>query len=274
MTFDYSKKKEVKITMEGYVDELLKSYDVQGVAATPALEHLFKVRDSPELSHKGREEFHSKLAKIMYLAKRVRPDLLTGSIFLTTRVNCATEDDEAKLDRLYRYLNGTKELGITLKPNGNIKIRAKIDASFAVHIDGKSHTGLCISIGDYGFIMYKSCKQKLVTKSTAESELVGISDGVAEVIHIREFMINQGHDVGAAIIYQDNMSTIALAEKGRSTSERTRHINIRYFFVHDRIASQEIVIEYLHTDDMVADILTKPIQGDKFRKLRDMLLNC
>ena len=76
-----------------------------------------------------------------------------------------------------------------------------------------------------------------------------------------------------AIIKQDNMSTIALAEKGRSTSERTRHVNIRYFFIKDRVNSGDLKLEYLPTSEMIADILTKPLQGEAFRSLRDALLN-
>ena len=69
------------------------------------------------------------------------------------------------------------------------------------------------------------------------------------------------------------MSTMALVEKGRSTSERTRHINIRYFFVKDRVDSGEVRIEYCPTEDMLADLLTKPLQGDLFTRLRNLLLS-
>ncbi len=61
-----------------------------------------------------------------------------------------------------------------------------------------------------------------------------------------------------AIVYQDNKSTIMLAEKGRSTNGRTRHVSIRYFFVKDRIESQEIKLSYIGTESMIADIFTKP----------------
>ena len=84
--------------------------------------------------------------------------------------------------------------------------------------------------------------------------------------------IGQGYDIGPATIYQDNMSTMALVSKGYSTSNNTRHINIRYFFIKDRVDSQELKIEYLPTEDMVADFFTKPLQGDIFKKLRDSIL--
>ncbi len=64
-----------------------------------------------------------------------------------------------------------------------------------------------------------------------------------------------------------------MANKGKSTSKSTKYIAIRYFFVKDRIESNEIKVEYLNTDDMVADMLAKPLQGAKFFKLRALLMN-
>ena len=68
------------------------------------------------------------------------------------------------------------------------------------------------------------------------------------------------------------MSTIRMAENGSSASRRTRHINVRYFFIKERIDSGEIRVSYLPTEEMIADLLTKPIQGKLFAKLRDRLL--
>ena len=67
-------------------------------------------------------------------------------------------------------------------------------------------------------------------------------------------------------------STINLANNGMSNSEKTRHISIRYFFVTDRIKSGDINLRHLGTEDMIADILTKPLQGELFVRLRDLLL--
>ena len=65
-----------------------------------------------------------------------------------------------------------------------------------------------------------------------------------------------------------------MAEKGKSTSERTKHINVRYFFTKDKIDNNELMIEYFPTRDIIGDLLTKPLQGALFRRLRNMLLNC
>jgi len=106
-----------------------------------------------------------------------------------------------------------------------------------------------------------------------EGEQVSLSDNSSQVTWTREFLISQGYDVGPAIIYQDNQSTMALVRKGHSTSERTRHIKVRYFFIKEAIDNNEIVLQYLPTDQMLADILTKPLQGEKFRGLRKLLMN-
>jgi hypothetical protein len=74
-------------------------------------------------------------------------------------------------------------------------------------------------------------------------------------------------------VHQDNMSTIALAVKGSSSSDRTRHVSIRYFWMKDRIEAGDIEVIYKPTDDMIADVLTKPLHGDKFTRLRNLLLN-
>jgi hypothetical protein len=147
-----------------------------------------------------------------------------------------------------------------------------VDAAFAVHADAKSHTGAGTSLGR-GLFDCKSVKQRLVTKSSTEAELVGVSDYLSEVLHKREFLKEQGYKMGPATLYQDNTSSTAMMNNGRGSSNRTRHINIRYFFVKDRIDAKEIEIKYKPSSEMIADILTKPLQGELFRKLRAQLLN-
>jgi len=275
MTFDYTIPGKVRITMSKYVTDILAKYQVTGSAATPASSNLFDIDlDSKQLSTEQSEDFHSRVATLLYLVKRVRPDGLTTVAFLSTRINVPTEQDWTKLTRLLKYINSTKDFGIVLDADRDVCVLVYVDASYGVHADGKSHTGVVISLGR-GAVFVRSEKQKIVTKSSTESELVGLSDSVGQTIWTRNFLgpEGQGYKMGPATVYEDNMSTIKLAEKGRSTSERTRHISIRYFFIKDRIAAGEIQIEHLSTKDMIADMLTKPLQGELFRAMRRQLLN-
>ena len=270
-TYDFSEPGEVKISMCDYISDAMEEYMVTGSRVTPATEDLFKVDDSPALTEERSAVFHSRVAKILYAALRSRPDVLVTVSFLSTRVSKCTEEDWGKLERLLMYLNGTKSLGITLRASNGLRVVAHIDASFAPHEDMRSQTGVFVTLGS-GPISASSKKQGLNTTSSTESELVGMSDGTPQVIWTKEFMAGQGYGVQSALMYQDNTSTIALAARGKSRSARTRHIAIRYFFIKDRVESGEIVIEHLGTDQIIADGLTKPLQGDAFRVSRDRLM--
>jgi hypothetical protein len=151
-------------------------------------------------------------------------------------------------------------------------VTAYVDASDGVHWDFKSHTGCMISVSK-GPVHVSSRKQGLTTKSSTEAELVGVSDALSQVIWTREFLLAQGYNLGPVVVKQDNQSIMVLANKGRSTSSKTRHIRIRYLWVNDRIVSADVVLEYLATEDLAADILTKPLQRTLFRKMRFLLLN-
>lgn len=272
MVLDYSIEGECHVAMPGFMDELLEG--VEGKAATPATDTLFKVREDAELlGPKEQAELHTIVAQLLYLTKHTRPDIMVPVAFLTTRVQKATVDDKAKLDRILKYLNGTREEGITLSMDPkNPSVRACIDAAYACHEDMQSHTGMTITLGK-GPIFAKSTKQKLVSRSSTEAEQIALSDGAGLAIWINKLLQDQGYRMPAAIVYQDNKSTIHLANNGRSTSEKTRHIDVRYFWIKDRIDKGEVRIEYLPTAEMTADVLTKPITGALYQRLKDKLMH-
>jgi len=274
MTFDFSQQGKVRVTQDGYVSELLASEDIKSAVKTPATDSLFDIdKESTRLSKSDSEHFHSVVAKLLYLSKRTRPDILVAINFLTSRVLVSTQQDYDKLIRVLKYLFGTQKWGIILEAEDNLLLlKIYIDASYGVHADGKSHTGLALMMGR-GIIICKSVKQKINTKSSTEAELVALSDSISMAIWCRNFLEEQGYIMPPASVFQDNQSTIAMVRAGRPTSDRTRHVNIRFFFVADREQAGEIAIEYLPTKDMIADILTKPLQGELFLKLRKELLN-
>ena len=131
-------------------------------------------------------------------------------------------------------LNGTSHLGLCLKAdkNGLMKLSCFADASFNVHPDAKSQGGIAIFLGG-AVTLYKSYKIKMVNKSVAESELSVLSDATSLLVHEREFAIEQqmitAYD--EVIIHEDNTAAIHLVKNGRSTSDRTKHIALRHFFI-------------------------------------------
>ena len=116
-------------------------------------------------------------------------------------------------------------------------------------------------------------KQKIVTKSSTEAETVATSDSANQTMHIRRFLMEQGYDQGPAEIFQDNISCMNLLSRGKSNSERTRHMSIRYFWLAEQLKSKEIKLTHLRTEDMSANVLTKPVQGAQFDRERRLLTN-
>jgi len=276
MQLDFSKPKQLVVTMTQYIQNVLADAppDMEGTASTPAANHLFDINPNcDKLDPERSELFHHITAQLLYLCKRARPDIQTAVAFLCTRVTSPDLDDWKKLARCIRYLRGTVELPLTLEADPNLSLRWWVDASFAVHHDMRSHTGSTMTLGK-GSIYSASIRQKINTKSSTEAELVAVSDAMNMVAWVRNFLLDQGFDVSDNVIYQDNQSAILLARNGRSSSgKRTRHIDIRYFFVSDRIKQGEVRVEYCPTEDMLGDFFTKPLQGATFQKMRRMVLN-
>jgi len=263
MTLDFGSKGTAKVSMCHYVASILAEYDVRGSVNTPADDNLFTIDEKAEqLDNLARERFHTE---------RARPDILVAVAFLTTRVTVADSHDLKKLGRVLKYINGTRDMALLITPEALDEVRVYVDASYGSHVDAKSHTGRALTLGR-GVLTASSSKQKIVTKSSTEAEMVGLSDSIGDGVSAAQFMQSLGYNMKPTVFYQDNMSTIKLAENGASSSHRTKHMNVRYFFIKDRIDSREIAVEYMHTKSMWADILSKPVQGKLFVDLRDRLM--
>ncbi len=129
----------------------------------------------------------------------------------------------------------------------------------------RGHTGGGLTMGR-GFPISASTKQKLNTRSSIEIELIGVDDMMPIIIWTHYFLLSQGYGSVENLLLQDNKSSILLEHNGRaSSSKRTRHINIRYFFVCDQVNMKEISLYWCPTKEMVADFWTKPLQGSHFR---------
>ena len=248
--------------------------EIQKEVTSLASKNLFRIDESSKQLDPDRAQlFYTTVAKGLFLCKRARPDIMTAIAFLCTRVREPTEEDWLKLLRMMRYLNGTKRLFLTLSADSSNVVKWYGDASFAIHDRMKSHTGGTLTMGKGG-IMNVSRKQKMVSKSSMEAELIAADDLSNSIIWTNYFLDAQGYASKDTVLFQDNKSCMLLHNNGKSSSsKRSRHLNIRYYFLSDRIANGELRVEYCPTDDMIADYFTKPLQGDKFRKFRKIIMN-
>ncbi len=159
-------------------------------------------------------------------------------------------------------------LSLTLDASEMNLVRWWVNASFFVHSDYRSHTGVVLSLGKGGVIRM-SQKQKINTKmNSTEEEVVGVDDASSQILWTNYFIKAQGYAIDKTLVYQDNQSAILLETNGRQSSgKQTRHMNICYFFITGRIKQNEMTMNYCLAAEMIGDHFTKPLQGGLIPKV-------
>jgi hypothetical protein len=237
----------------------------------PCNDDLFKVDpSSPLLDKKMQETFHTVVATVMYAAKRSRPDLLCTASALSLRVARPNADDWSKLRRLVSYAKATAEKGLTLRPKG-IWVEAYTDASFAVHMDMKSHSGIVCTVGGAPFYV-SSTRQRINAKSAAEAEMIAISTAGTMIQWGVQFLEHQGYRHKPATVWEDNQATLDNLDRGNCSGANSRHYDVRYFYLTDLARRGIIRYEHLPSEDMTADLLTKGVSNDIFQKLAHKIM--
>ena len=279
MNLDFEEAGVFRVDMIDYIKKMFDEFpeEIKGSSPTPHADHLFKIRDEEDaryLPEKQAQQFHRTTAQLLFLQCRARRDIQVAVAFLTTRVRHPDEDDWGKLKRVLKYLKGTLYLKLRITVNSLSSSQWSIDASHGVHWDCKGQTGAGMTLGR-GAVVSFSRKQKINTRSSTESEIVGVDDAMPTVLWSLYFIQEQGYDMTHARIFQDNQSAILLERNGKMSSRKgTKHIRMKYFFITDRIKHGDVTVEHMPTEKMWIDVNTKPKQGRPFRVDRSEMMGC
>ncbi|KAG6590645.1 RxLR effector candidate protein [Phytophthora cinnamomi] len=146
------------------------------------------------------------------------------------------------------------------------------DADWAGDIESRRSTSGYAFMMNGGCISWRSKKQRTVALSSTEAEYMALSEATQEAVWLKVFLRELGEMASdeAIKIYEDNQGSIALA-KNPEFHKRTKHIDIRYHFVREKVEDGQVVLEYCSTKDMLADIMTKAITSVQFEVLRHKL---
>lgn len=240
------------------------------------------------LTKEEKSNFMSTIMKVAYLAQQSRPDILLAVNRLSQYQNVANKSDQKALERILRYLRGTWDYGLFFKKPktgilaitndpeffGTIPADQQpvgfSDASFAEDKGRKSRSGYVFMIGGAAVSWYCK-KQGPVALSSTESEYYALSETVKEGVWMRRMLRELGIDFSnPTTINEDNQSTIAIA-LNPVHHQRTKHIDVRVHFLREHVKSKDIDIVYCPTEEMIADILTKPLPPKQHAKLTGMM---
>ena len=136
----------------------------------------------------------------------------------------------------------------------------------------KGHTRATLSLGKGG-IYSGPWKQRLVARSSTESELIGVYDVLPQVLWTKQFLEEQGRLDSTTMVYQDNTSSILVEKNSWSSSTKwTKHMNIRYFYIMEQVKKKAIHVTHCPTEEMVGNFFMKPLQGSLFIKMCDYIM--
>ena len=271
---DYEKK-EMRIDQTQYIDKMAAKYPPTRVDKTPSGKDFFQLPPEDKSQILPSKKFKSMIMSVSYLAHRTFPEVLKEIGFLSTRQQQPTISDYEKAQRVINYVHYRKDRPLILSPK-DMKMSVYADAAFAIHIpDLKSHGGMVAMLGGAP-ILNKSKKlvQRCTSSCHAETSQLFLAKTTALALHSLLKEINFAIPVeDTPIFYQDNQSTIRLTEPGyHNPSARSKNFAIQYLDIREAVERKDIIVTYLPTTDMLADLHTKPLQGRLFRKFRNLLI--
>jgi len=173
---------------------------------------------------------------------------------------------------LLRYIKGTKTLGVTYRKTKNEEITGYSDSDWAANVDTRRSTTGYVFFLCGGPISWRSKVQPTVALSSTEAEYMALTSSAQEAMSLRmmadDFHIKVEEPV---LVYEDNQGAIAMAQNP-VMHKTAKHIAIKQHFIREKVLNGDVRLEYVSTDKMIADALTKSLSKVIFLRLRSLLL--
>ncbi len=263
----------VKMSQERYVGKILDRFDMQDCKprATPC-EPKLNYTNSAEVMSDVRK-YREAVGSLVYLSTCTRPDLSYVVSKLSQYLSEPTIEQWTTVKHVLRYLKGTKGKLLCYRKSDDglaLGLEAFSDANWAEHeTDRRSTTGYCVSLNRNGpLITWKSKRQSTVALSTCEAEYMALAATVQECMYLIQLLKGvDGSHYMQPQIYEDNQGAIALA-KNPAQRQRCKHVDIKYHFVRSAVTDGKVILNYCPTEQMVADIMTKPPTKSKLKRFQ------
>ncbi|CAM8944652.1 unnamed protein product [Rhodiola kirilowii] len=212
--------------------------------------------------------FKQVIGSLMYLTA-TRPDLMYSVSLISRFMSRPTEMHMQAAKRIMRYINGTLSYVILYRHDKSHMV-GYTDSDYTGDIDDRKSTSGYVFMMSSGAMSWLSKKQPIVTLSTTEAEFVAAAGCASQVVWLRRITEEIGCKYTRGItIYCDNSSTIKLSKN--SVMHRSRHIDVRFHFLREKVQDGVIEMVYCGTKEQIADVMTKPLSIELFEKFRAFL---
>jgi hypothetical protein len=253
-----------------YVKDMLKRFDM---ADSKPIKTPMALNGHLDLNEEGKsvdqKVFRSMIGFLLYLCAS-RPDIML-SVCMCARFHANSKECHLMaVKRIFRYLVYTPNLGLWYPKGSTFDLLGYSDSDYAgCKVDRKSTTGSCQFIG-WSLVSWSSKRQNSVALSTAEAEYVAVGACCAQLLWMKQTLSDYGCEFSKIPLLCDNESAIKLANNLVQHS-RTKHIDIRHHFIRDHEAKGDIALCHVSTERQLADIVTKPLDEQRFCALRSEL---
>jgi len=213
--------------------------------------------------------FRSVVGALQYVTI-TRPDIAFAVNRVSQFMHNPTMSHWSAVKRILRYLKGSLQSGIHIRASSDLTLHAYSDSDWAgCPDDRKSTTGYLVFLGP-NLISWSSKKQPTVSRSSTEAEYRSLAMASAELVWLQRLLHELKHPCSSTVLWCDNLGATFLASNP-AFHARTKHIELDYHFVREKVADGSLRVQFICSQDQLADALTKPLSSFRFHQLKDKL---
>ena len=264
-------KNSIKLDQENYTENLLEKFKMENAKTSviPITNYEEKSTGSDEVK---KFPYREAVGSLLYLSNRTRPDISYAVGYCSRNLENPSKNDINNVKRIFRYLGGTKADGITYQKNEmDGVIEAYSDSDFAGDKQTrKSTTGYVVFYAN-GPINWCSRKQAVVALSSTEAEFIAAAETVKELLYLKSLLDILLKNNSVIVLHMDNQSALSIIKNGQF-NKRSKHIDVRFHFINEKVREGLIQVKYLCSENNVADIFTKALNAVKFQKHKNVMI--
>ncbi|KAH9682681.1 hypothetical protein KPL71_027445 [Citrus sinensis] len=270
------------LTQEEYIRKVLDKFDMTTAkpVQTPLPAHFRLSEQQCPTADTDKSEmikipYASAVGYLMYAMVLTRPDIAHAVSVVSRYMSNPGKEHWKAVKWILRYLRGTSGHGLIYggQRRDNSLIVGYADADYAGDLDRRrSLTGYLFTFNNCT-INWKSQLQSVVALSTTEAEYTAAAEAIKEAIWLKGTLKELGVNQRSVVVHCDSQSAICLS-KNQTHHERTKHIDIKVYFIRLEVSKATVMLQKIHTDDNVADMLTKAVPGAKFKFCLDLAGIC
>lgn len=262
----------ISISQERYINDMLERFGLSEckpvntpIDVNQKISSEMSPTSEEEVEEMGKIPYRECIGSLLFAAQISRPDISYGVNLLSRFCEKPGKGHWIAVKRILRYLKGSKSLEIIYGQTNN-DLTGYCDADWAGDIDNrKSTTGYLFTLNG-GAITWNTRRQPTIALSTTEAEFMSMVCATQEALWLKQLLSELFTSYDLVVkIFCDNKGAIQLA-KNNVFSARSKHIDIKHKFIHEKINENQVEIEYLSTEEMPADILTKACSANKIMK--------